>query len=80
MMLRTSVLRFPKIASLRRETRPPLRDPMLSEQRQRPAPGLFGSRAQDEHLTWSDDDVCVIFDDFAGMRHPKLLRDVWQRP
>jgi uncharacterized protein len=41
---------------------------------------LFGSRAADEHTTWSDYDVCVISEDFRGLRpweRMELVLECW---
>lgn len=41
---------------------------------------LFGSRAEDEHTTWSDYDICVISPDFAGMapfRRAEIVHECW---
>lgn len=42
---------------------------------------LFGSRAIDQHLTWSDYDLCVISDDFAALRpweRMELVLSCWE--
>lgn len=41
---------------------------------------LFGSRAEDDHTTWSDYDLCVISPDFAGMapfRRAEIVLECW---
>ena len=41
---------------------------------------LFGSRAKDDHTTWSDYDLCVISPDFAGMppfRRAEIVIECW---
>ena len=41
---------------------------------------LFGSRAEDDHVTWSDYDLCVISPDFAGMapfRRAEIVLECW---
>lgn len=41
---------------------------------------LFGSRAEDDHTTWSDYDLCVISPDFAGMapfQRTEIVLECW---
>ena len=41
---------------------------------------LFGSRAKGDHITWSDYDICVISNDFAGQKpweRMELVLEKW---